>query len=73
MLQDSLVVIFVQEKLGAANANAVENIKNIGKELEIVDRTSQSVVTKMAGAVVVRLSTRPTRLSILQNTHSRVK
>jgi hypothetical protein len=73
MLQDSLVKIFVDKKFGAADTNAVENIQNVGKELNVVYRTRKFVVTKVTGTVMIRLSARPTRLSVFEHTHSGIK
>jgi hypothetical protein len=67
------VEVLVHEKLCAANTYTVENIKNVLEELDVVDRSGQTVVPKMAGTVVIRLPTRPTKLAVFQYTHTRIK
>ena len=73
MLEDSLVELLVNEKFGAANTNAIENLEDILEELDVVNRSGQTIVAEMAGAVVIRLTARATGLSVLQHTHARVK
>jgi hypothetical protein len=73
MFEDSLVEIFVYKKFGATNADAVQHIENVLEELDVVDRPCQLIVSEVAGAVVIGLSTRATRLSVFKHTHSWIK
>ena len=57
--------ILVNSKFGAANADALENIHNHSVKLNIVDRTGQSIVSKVAGAAMIRLAASAADFSIV--------
>ena len=57
--------ILINSKFGAANADALENIHNHGVKLNIVDRTGQSIVSKVAGAAMIRLAASAADFSIV--------
>jgi hypothetical protein len=65
--------ILVNSKFGAADADAFENIHNHGVKLNIVDRTGQSIVSKVAGAAMIRLAAGAADFSIVQNAHAWIK
>ena len=65
--------IFINSKFGAANTNALENIHNHGVKLNIIDRTGQSIVSKVAGAAMIRLAAGAADFSIVQNAHAWIK
>jgi hypothetical protein len=65
--------ILINSKFGAANANALENIHDHGVKLNIIDRTGQSIVSKVAGAAMIRLAAGAADFSIVQNTHAWIK
>jgi hypothetical protein len=72
-LENILVQLFVNEQLATANADTVEHIENIGEELEEVDGPRELEVAKVARTAVIGLPTAAARLTIIQNTHTRVK
>jgi hypothetical protein len=65
--------LLVYKKFTATNTNTFKSIKNHWKELDEINGASEAKVAKMAGTAVIRLTTASTRLSIIKNTHSRVK
>jgi hypothetical protein len=65
--------ILINSKFGAANANALENIHDHGVKLNIIDRTSKTIMPEVTRAVMICLTTRAACLSILQDTHTWVK
>jgi hypothetical protein len=65
--------ILVNSKFGAADTDAFENIHNHGMKLNIVDRTGQSIVSKVAGAAMICLAAGAADFSIVQNTHAWIK
>jgi hypothetical protein len=56
-LQNVSVKMLVHKKFRTANTNALKNIQNVFKELDIIHRSCKTVVPKMAGAVVICLAT----------------
>jgi hypothetical protein len=60
-----LVKLLVNAELGATNADAFENVHNHLVELNVIDGTSQTVMTKVTGAAMIGLTTRTAYLSIV--------
>jgi hypothetical protein len=65
--------LLINKKLRATNTYARKNILDKGKELDVIYRSGQTKVTKMAGALVICLAATATLLAIIKNTHTRVK
>ncbi len=70
---DVLMVVLVDQQLGAADTNTPENAENLGEELDKVNRARKTIVAKMARAVVIRMPAGAAELSIIKYTHARVK
>ena len=66
-------MLLVNAKFGAANANTLENVHDHCVKLNIINRTSQTIMSKVTGATMIGLTTRATHLSIIKNTHAWVK
>jgi hypothetical protein len=64
-LQNVSVKMLVDKKFRTANTNALKNIQNVFKELDIIHRSCETVVPKMAGAVVICLATGAAGFSIV--------
>ena len=64
-LHNILPQLLIDEQLAAADTYAVEDIDNVGEELDEVDGTGQTKVAEVAGAVVVRLTTAATGFSVV--------
>ena len=64
---------FVNEKFRATDTDALEHVNDVRHELNIINGTSQTVMTEVTGATVIRLATRTTYFTIVQHTHTRVK
>jgi hypothetical protein len=72
-LGDTLVELLINQQLGAADADAVEHIENVGKELNEIDRACKLVMAEMTRATMICLCTAAARLTIVQHTHTRIK
>ena len=72
-LQEMLAELLVNEELGAADADAGENVLDEGEELDVVDGASETEVAEMSRTLVIGLPTAATLLTILYDTHARVK
>jgi hypothetical protein len=63
----------VNEELTATNTDTTQNIQNEREELNIIDRARKTEMAEVTGALMVCLTTAAASLSIVQNTHSRIK
>jgi hypothetical protein len=72
-LRQSLVKLLVNEQLRATNTDTVQYIQNILKELDEVYGARKTEMSEMAGTAVICLTTAPTSLPIIENTHARVE
>jgi hypothetical protein len=68
-----LVQCLVDQQLAAAHTRALQNINDFGEELDGIHRARELEMAEMARAGVIRLAATPARLSIVQNTHTRIK
>jgi hypothetical protein len=67
------VQLLVDQELGAANTYAVQYVHDHRKELDEIHGSRELIMTKVARAVMVRLTTAAARLAIVENTHARIK
>lgn len=67
------VQILVDEQLRAAHTDTLQNIQDLGEELDEIDRAGELEVAKVTRARVIRLTTAAASLSVVQNTHTRIK
>jgi hypothetical protein len=51
----------------------MKDIENHGEKLDVIDWAGKLVMTKVARAIIVGLTTRTTLLSVFQDAHSGIK
>jgi hypothetical protein len=66
-------VILIYAELRAPDAYAGQDVQNEGEELDVVDGARKTKMAEMSRALVIRLTTTPTLLSIINHSHSWVK
>jgi hypothetical protein len=59
------MLILVNEEVATANTDTAQDTLDLLKELNKVDRASKSIMSEMAGTVMICLPTRATRLAIV--------
>jgi hypothetical protein len=63
----------VDEELTAANTDAIQNIQNVGEELDEIHGARELVVAEVARAIMVRLAATAACFPIVENPHARVE
>jgi len=67
------VQLLVNPKLRAPNADTLEHIHDHAVKLDVIDRASQTIMTKVTGTRMIRLTTRATDCTIIKYTHTWIK
>jgi hypothetical protein len=68
-----LMQALINTELGATNANALKDVHDHGMKLNVIDGTSQTIVSEVTGAAMIALTAGAADFSIFENTHARVK
>ena len=70
---DGLGRLLVDEELGTLHANTAKHLEQHIVELDVVHGAGEGEVTKVSGAIMIVLAARAAQLTVLENTHSRVR
>jgi hypothetical protein len=67
------VELLVDQELGAAHTDTIQNVKHVGEELNEIDWAGELVVAEMAGAPVIGLPAATASFAIIENAHAGVE
>jgi preprotein translocase subunit SecE len=65
--------LLVNQELRTADTHAVQNIQNVGEELNEIDWPRKAKMAKMTRTAVICLATATAGLSIVKDTHAGIK